>query len=83
MKKELDSQDEEGFCLIHYYAYLGLTEALKVICSFGGNLNLKARKEGSTPLMISARLGHENSVQFIAQSIAFRNEDQISTKSLP
>jgi ankyrin repeat protein len=62
----LDEIDQYGYSLIHYFTEIDYHECIKVLVSFGVDINKKALNEQkSYPLLIAAARGHEKSVQVL------------------
>lgn len=84
--KELDAQDSDGISLIHYFAALDNSEAIKVLAQRGCSINPCIKGTDITPLKISAARGYEGSVKtlinFGAQILADKSEKKQSKKSL-
>ena len=65
MAQMLDSLDDQGIGLVHYFTALDYAEGVELIHKHGANVNLKAHGTNITPLVIAATRGHEKTVRVL------------------
>jgi len=62
----LDDVDNDGRCILHYFAEAGQYVALKIILTFGANVNIQD-KLGNTPMVYAALTTSDNHKECVFQ----------------
>ena len=65
VSRMLDSLDDRGISLIHYFAALDYADGVEFLHKYGANVNIKAQGTNITPLVIAAARGHEKTVRVL------------------
>ena len=68
LKDVINNLDEEGFSLLHWNAKEGNAEIVQKLIHKGADLEIKDRKNGSTPLLWACQNGHLNVVKILLQN---------------
>ena len=70
LKDVINNLDEKGFSLLHLNAKDGNAETVQNLIEDGANIEIKDKKNGSTPLLWACQSGHTNVVKILLQNNA-------------
>lgn len=57
------NSDDDGYTAVHFAAWDGKNEILKILISHGADLNIEGLTDGKTPLHLAATTGHTEAVE--------------------
>ena len=66
-KNSINNLDEEGFSLLHLNAKDGNTEIVQKLIEDGADIEIKDKKNGSTPLLWACQNGHTHVVKTLLE----------------
>lgn len=69
-KVDVNAPQGDGSTALHWAAYNGNTEMVRLLLASGANVTMKTRLAGLTPLMMAARIGNADVIQLLVDAKA-------------